>query len=102
MHSSEHIVEVLSLYSKSGKGELEVFPKYVDGFPIMSYMNCVFKHSPTLEMVLQKLGDGNRAGCGQENSEVAEHTDLERNKFCLRERSSYETKRKPMTDHGLK
>lgn len=89
-------------FPKSGQGEHDVFTEFFYGQPIMSYMHCVFKPSPTLKIVERDFSDGTRAECGLEGSEVAESTDVVWNGSDPRGLSSHGTKRKTITDEGLK
>lgn len=89
-------------YTRSGQGETDIFPDFTEGQSIMSYMHCVFKTSPTLDMVLREIGDGNRAECGLEGNDVAEKTASVQNTGGMRARSSRGKPAHSLTDEGLK
>lgn len=84
-------------FEKSGQGESDVFPDFAKGNPVMSYIHCLFKESPALEMVIREIGVGRRAESEIGGSSTSDRTEqLEK-----KEPQSSPKKRKGMTDEGL-
>lgn len=84
-------------YEKSGQGESDVFPDFARGDPIISYLHCVFKNSPTLDLVVREVGAGNRAESEIDGSSWSDRTSLIPNTHS----QSNAKKRKGISDAGL-
>lgn len=63
-----------SNYSKSGQGEHVLFPTFTDGQPILCYIPCVFKYSPSLDIILRPVSGDQKAESGVGRSSIADCT----------------------------